>query len=108
MADENQFPKFLRNTDFYLTATSPPLVQVEVIFGYLDNLLEFEDLGVSFGFDNLHSFPQWQLCLASAAFYKASMSLLEPLTLASTIPIPRCQNLLPAGDAAWSLGPYSC
>jgi len=81
LADENQFPKFLRNTDFYLTVTNPPLVHVEVIFGYLDNLLEFEDLGVSFGPDNLHSFPQWQLCLASAAFYKPSMGLLEPLTL---------------------------
>lgn len=38
--------KFLRNAGFYLTARNNPTVQVELISGHLDSLLEFGELEI--------------------------------------------------------------
>lgn len=39
----NHFPKFLRNADIHVTSRNP-IVQFELMSGYLDCLLEFEEL----------------------------------------------------------------
>ena len=44
LADGKWFHKFLRNVDFYLTTRNPPKVQVKLISGYLECLLEFGKL----------------------------------------------------------------
>ena len=41
----NWFHKFLRSADFYITARNPPTIQTEPISGYVNCLLEFEELG---------------------------------------------------------------
>lgn len=108
MADENQFPKFLRNTDFYLTATNPPLVQAEVIFGYLDNLLEFDDLGVSFGPDNLHSFPQWNSAWPQQPSTKPAQASLNPSLLHLLYLYLDAKTCFQLEIQLGALGPYSC
>lgn len=39
-----QVRKFLRNAGFYLTFRKPSTVHVELIFGYLDRLVEFGEV----------------------------------------------------------------
>lgn len=54
LVEENHFPKFLHNAGFYLTPRNPPVVQVELIFGYLDCFLEFGKLEISLDLRSLH------------------------------------------------------
>lgn len=44
LADGKWFHKFLRYADFYLATRNPPKVQVKLISGYLECLLEFGKL----------------------------------------------------------------
>lgn len=43
-ADGKKFHKFLKNAGFYLATRNPPVVQVEIISGYMDCLLELGEL----------------------------------------------------------------
>lgn len=42
--DGNQFHKFPRKAGVYLTCRNAPIVQVELVSGYLDCLLKFQEL----------------------------------------------------------------
>lgn len=62
LVDENQFHKFLRDVSFYLTASSPPIVQVDIISGYMCCFLEFEELEFRLYVTQMHNLVDFDCC----------------------------------------------